>query len=397
MCGGSATGGGNGGGSGGGSATGGGGGSGGGTALATAFCTDVVNAQIDFRVRCGSLSAAGGIERKQTTPTYCTTLPPGFKDGRLSINTTKQQACIAALQALTCTGSLQDLTVCQESIVGTVAASGDCYEDQECVTGFFCDETTTCPGKCTAKLATGMSSTFDSRCLSGWAFNGTCTAPIALGQSCAGGKRCVTGARCNGLNQCEPDVLIAVNQPCAPSGTSCGEGLQCVNDVCIPLVSGGVACDNIRQCQDDLACGPANVCVAPAALGGTCTATTRCSGTLYCNIPATQSSGTCATRKAVDQPCRFGVSECEDALWCSATTTTAGVCKAKVALSGACTFDHAFDSCVSGLYCTATSASSGVCANRKAAGASCTSSNECIGSCVNMTCANSMSCSDPTP
>jgi hypothetical protein len=391
-----------GGGAGGGSATTDGGADGGSSSSVTdalAFCTELINAQVDYRIRCGSLTAAGGFERQQGTAAYCAGFVsslPGLKDGRLRIDPAQRATCMSAVAALLCTGSFQAIAECDGALQGTVVAGGDCFSTQECATGNWCN-LGTCPGKCTAQLATGQSAPVDERCLSGWSNNGTCAAPIAIGQSCANGLRCVNRAVCeNTTFKCQADVGIGINQPCATTSTRCGEGLQCVNDVCISLVGVNGACDGVRHCKQDLDCASVGQCVAPGGVAHACNSPFQCKSGLFCNAPAGQQNGSCSMRRTIGESCDFSVDSCEAALWCTAGSNSSGVCATRGATGAPCDSVHSFDACQTGLYCTATlTAMSGQCQQLKAAGTACTDSSECNGSCVSHLCVSV--CTDPTP
>ena len=101
----------------------------------------------------------------------------------------------------------------------------------------------------------------------------------------------------------------------------------------------------------------------------------------------------------MDQTCSYSGYECAGDLYCTATfSTMTGVCKAPIALGGACTYGL-YNQCAGATYCTGTSTTpAGVCANQKSAGATCSSYAECQSSnCTMGTCGATTYCVDPTP
>lgn len=392
-------------GAGGGGGSGGGGGGGGGSSAITQLCTDYSNAYIDRLVRCGEVTDALATLYKPLYAQQCmSTPPPGLKDGRSQLDQTAAQACLASYGTASC---LENVSCGQEIIRGLVAFNGDCFDDLECQDAFYCDTSTTCPGKCLNRVAVGMTPTGQQRCVkTAYVYQTACVALVAAGQSCApmGGQTfqqsCAGQNFCSAAEVCGPAPLMkGLNESCATG--SCGTGLQCVANVCVARVSENGACDSVRRCKDGLRCSTANVCVVNTygAAGDACgSGGNSCLPDLFCNIPTGMTAGTCAARRPVNGTCTYSGNECASGLSCNATfNMQTGVCKAPGALNDPCTYSGSFSQCGARLYCTATSTMmTGVCANQKGEGASCTQSDECLGTCQSMLCTRP-SCYDPTP
>ncbi|MDP1824278.1 MAG: hypothetical protein Q8L48_13575 [Archangium sp.] len=416
VCGGAGAGGGNtggGGGSGGGGAVGGGVGGGSGNPTVTQFCTDAITAQADHYGACGVYSPAGLAEQRAGQLARCNSaggISAAYADGRATFDATAAASCLAAVRNMTCTNtSPPGYESCYAVFPGVVPLGGSCYSSTDCTSAGYCNTSMTCPGQCVARVALGQPATRDEQCpANAQAYGGVCVARIALGQSCAptGGVTdshyCVDGATCDASDLCvtrTPTLLQGNGQPCNTTTLECGVGLNCIAGTCAPYVTAGNACDSVRRCQWDLSCNAANVCAAPAAAGATCGSGTGCRSGLFCNIPTGMTTGTCATRRTVDQTCTYAGYECDLALFCTATATTmTGVCKAPYAPGAACRYDGSYQQCGAG-YCTATSTVvTGVCANRKTTGASCVTSQECqSSSCTSGVCDPPGYCYDSTP
>ena len=113
---------------------------------------------------------------------------------------------------------------------------------------------------------------------------------VPLGQSCAptGGSTrshwCVDGATRDNTNVCVtyvPSTLQGSGQVCNSTGLESGNGLQCVNATCVPLVTASNSCDSVRRCQSDLLCNAANVCIARGAAGAVCASNAECRAEVF--------------------------------------------------------------------------------------------------------------------
>jgi hypothetical protein len=136
---------------------------------------------------------------------------------------------------------------------------------------------------------------------------GRCVAVAPLGGSCAGGRVCV-----------DLDAPIAV-EPLAfldYSPTSAFHPflqyqapLACVDDVCVPRLEDGAACDGAAQCESWIC--DEGTCEAPAPLGAPCRYSADCAQPSFCPYTADRSS-TCqpGSELPLGAPCRYAT-QCE--------------------------------------------------------------------------------------
>jgi hypothetical protein len=176
-------------------------------------------------------------------------------------------------------------------------------------------------------------------CPMGLMANGSKATPSDL-EAC---KQAYATAKC--------DDLIAGNQPTAcqlqgslMAGSACAGNLQCAgaNSYC-----------NVPANQ---ACG---VCATRAAAGATCSASSDCQSGLVCGMATGQAMGSCVTPGAAGATCD-SPHPCQSAFAC-----VGGTCSPRVGAGAAC--DASAQNCdtIKGLYCS----SSRVCATIATAGA----------------------------
>ena len=187
---------------------------------------------------------------------------------------------------------------CQGVFTGLVVQDGNCYREDECAEGLYCDETVSeCPGQCQP-------------------YKG-------LGDSCYDGD-------------CDPDVA------------DCNE-----QDVCAALGGAGAICDYV-DCQDGLVCdynGEPAVCLDPAGAGGSCTSSRGCEGGLQCL------NGICTGPAEAGEACDVGdegdnfMFACVPDTYCDADIIREqriGTCQPKKTSGSECIL---FLECDSGLLC----------------------------------------------
>lgn len=196
--------------------------------------------------------------------------------GRATFVRSQADACIAALDAVTCAEwyARSGTGACAPWLAGAVAIGGTCYAPLECTDG-WCDESGGCPGVCTAFRAHGASCTtgswaalhLDSKeCGPGYTCrNGSTSANCvadtlgALGQPC-GTAGCQAGLYCAAGGTCEHQM--PAGEPCRTGPSACEAGLTCdlfTRSVCEPLAGGGESCTNA-------ACGPGFYCSANGSI-----------------------------------------------------------------------------------------------------------------------------------
>lgn len=251
-------------------------------------------------------------------PTIDANLVAAVNAGRVRYHGSKVKECFDAVANDSCDTTDENgrarIPACGAYFTGTVAAGGECFVDQECVSQ-------QCAGS-----DTGVSCTL-----------GTCIgdappsmAPIALGMPCSSNLSCVDGAYCpTDTNVCTP--LLASGSPCT-GGDECGYGLGCAGPsgmrMCQPLPGVGEQCRFDLPCRDEgLNCDTSATtptCVQVGVVGGACTSSLQCSPYYRCDITA----GTCAKGPSLGDPCASG-SRCFDAgTYCDSATLTCAAVKA---------------------------------------------------------------------
>ncbi|MGV3623329.1 MAG: hypothetical protein ACO1OB_21090 [Archangium sp.] len=389
--------------------TGGGSGStGGGTGTLTTYsdyCAAVIRIQYEYYVRCGSMTRAAADAYIASSAISCATEPVLFTSGRARFNAAGAQACVDEFRDLACDKSPLS-SGCTGAITGLVANGGTCYTYGECVTGYWCDTQSTCPGSCKPQVAVGQPSAtmYGEDCVDGsYRYGTTCTARVALGMECGpqGGvtspRSCVPGAVCStSTERCVVDTLLAIGAMCTPNTSpECRTGSRCVANTCTAEGDVNQPCDNLRTCKFGLECGPTNTCRGQGEAGAACGGgNASCGNGLFCNIASGMTTGVCTTLRGANGTCQFST-QCQSTLYCNAPQGGSGACVARLAAGATCERHNEPWACQSGLYCTtvSTGAASGVCAVTKGHGASCTSSSECSnGYCTAGTC-NRYSCS----
>lgn len=333
------------------------------------ICADSASASFARLVRCGELTPALAALYEPVFAEQCpASIPPGVADGRIVIDASAVQDCLARTRAASC---LDEPPHC-DLFRGTVASGGSCFESEECEAAFSCDTSASCPGTCVARVALGLSPGPGQECVkSAFVSQGVCTALVSANASCAGGLSCAEPNVCSASNVCAArPPARGLNEACLPVD-ACGQGLQCVNAVCVPRGDVNAACDDARRCKDGLRCSAANTCVvvqygvagAPCAEDGD-----ACQPGFFC------SGSSCAPLRPNGGACTDTGFECAPDLFC-----VQNVCTAPAALNAAC---GPMIQCAEGLFCEA----GGRCANLKAAGAACVEAQECAGTCQGLRC-----------
>lgn len=209
--------------------------------------------------------------------------------------------CVAAIQAIGC--ELSDpLEVCEDMFEGLVADGGACERNEECGEASYCAITTSCPGTCQARVATGAACTSSSACQSGLSCDsGTCRAPAGPGAACNG----TTGVACSNLG------LVCVGDDGATPG-------ECTRWSEVLMGAEGELCDALNEdyCDDGLSCAfdgldgttPRFRCVTRVAAGAACTIALPdiCPPDQFCSgldFMMGDTEGTCAPLPTAGDPC----------------------------------------------------------------------------------------------
>ncbi len=318
----------------------------------------------DAAVRCGTYSNRTICEDTAEAFNSCGS-SPGLNDGRIVFDNTAASNCTGQLSA-PCDSI--DVLVCSGVQRGAGMLNASCYASTDCDPNFYCSAST-CPGQCRPTTPAGQTNPSGALCAPGtFLYGSVCTQLIAAGQSCAPimpntlDRRCVPGTFCSAAKMCTPRKVTG--QSCSISYGECADLLRCVGGLCGQPQPLSAPCDSTRPCSTGTQCGPANVCVVSGDIGATCTTqgSGECLPNLICDIPTGASTGSCSRIHTLGESCGYFGFQCGFSV---------------------------------NLYCTATSTSAGVCALRKGLGASCQSGSECnSGVCTNSMCGG---CVDPTP
>lgn len=205
----------------------------------------------------------------------CPTIEGALASGRIRVDEKAEATCIgnaeAILAKMTCpyhptpadTDSLA-AEACSKVYAGTVAESGACRGDHECVDGLTC---------------VGWNATTD----------GTCKSPPALGEPCGAGPASDGGA----------NVLVELpfgqHSKCAPGGY-CAADRKCAAQAAQGEFCGGDSmCANGLKCFQDKCGGP-----GPSDENGPCLSSDDCKEDLYCT---SRDAGACKPKKAPGETC----------------------------------------------------------------------------------------------
>jgi hypothetical protein len=345
--------------------------------------------------------------------------------GRLSYDAALAGKCLQSIRNAKC-GVFDDIfenleDECGGVFAGLVALDGDCYMEQECSEGLYCDESVSyCPGQCQPYKN--------------------------LGDTCSGGD-------------CDPDVadcdwqqgicveLAGAGEVC--DNIECQDGLVCDYDtdpaVCLDPAGAGGSCSSARGCETGLQCLD-GVCTGPANAGQECDIGDEfegimfaCAPNYYCDadIAMQERTGVCKPKKGAGSECILFY-ECKSGLLCiglqineQTEEIIPGSCGQPLKTGAACNADFDFPECDWDLYCDEQTAVCtafpgigdpciygedpecfgddlycdsldygvpGLCAQKKPDESSCTSYEECqSGNCINGTCEPDQDCIAPAP
>ncbi|HEX2571054.1 MAG TPA: Dickkopf N-terminal cysteine-rich domain-containing protein [Polyangia bacterium] len=158
------------------------------------------------------------------------------------------------------------------------------------------------------------------------------------------------GGTCKINTECRSNICNAFGPPGCPGVCAATAGcnrLSCYEDefcgssgACALRGALGEPCDaqlGLDVCQAGLVC-QGSTCSVPAKENDSCTAREQCAAGLFCDL----TSNTCKPRLAIGDACASQES-CQDGLLCTATTSppTAGVCKPTLDFPSACDPDLA--------------------------------------------------------
>lgn len=264
--------------------------------------------------------------------------------GRLAYDADMAGRCLESFRSAPCA----QLSVfdnmpaeCEQVFTGLVQQDGECYQDEECASGLYCnDDSQNCPGQCSSYLD--------------------------VGDSCDSGGFCdPEAAACDGNQQkCVP--LAGEGESCAD--IDCQQGLVCIDPggsaTCKSPAAAGESCQDNRDCQADLICSQ-DKCTVPAAAGQACNVGSEaslllaCQAGLYCDadILHHENSGTCRPRKGSGEECIMFY-ECNSGLLCVGVKVdpgtqeiTPGTCRKPLSEGETCNAALGLPECDWELYC----------------------------------------------
>lgn len=303
--------------------------------------------------------------------------------------------------------------VCAGVVTGTVALGDECHPDStnyadECAEGYCAP--TACPSTCTAYAeedddCDGVATLCDPSTLFCNA-QSKCQPFLEPGSPCPARNECGPGAECVVDEQNSAcTTLVAVGQPCEPTDV-CADGAVCADGECRAKVALGDACRSYLNCPEGAFCsatcieyfalnedctiGPCGeglvcvdqVCVAQGQVDDDC----PCEVGLWCD-----ETDTCRAPGDVGDDCTMEqASSCPVPLFCHPQTLK---CTEKAAENESCSMATVTDSCQAGLHCVCTQGcgapltAQGTCQPRLAGEADCTAWHDCLSStCTQQTC-----------
>lgn len=228
--------------------------------------------------------------------------------------------CLSAVAAAGCNlsdGAGAPLTVCMQTLKGTVPVAGSCFADTECASQncniAVCAGVACCAGVCEPLIeAGGDCSGPGARCVStavckraAGAASSTCQPRVVLGQSCASTSDCMAGLSCNTGTSAGSGTCVrfpGTGEACDPETLPCDSNLDVCDAgtlTCTPRVAVGEPCGASGGCVAYASCAPDTLtCVALGAVGAPCAGEDSCLAVLTCT------NGTCAQPPA-NPACTF--------------------------------------------------------------------------------------------
>lgn len=297
---------------------------------------DYPQAEIDsyctYNVRCGLYPDAATCAQYAVAPADPNPAA-AVAANKMSYSGTNAKQCLDAIAAASCDqtqkSAREPASSCAKIFSGKAADNAACAFDDECQSRNCQLPQCTmacCTGTCGPTIANAQigASCATADCVSG-AFcddTTTCRALLAQGASCASPDQCQYGLGCVGLTPGSPGMcgpLPQIGEAC-PDGNCADVGAVCnTSGMCAPVGLPGDACMVDFDCSSVFHCDTTmNKCAPYPTLNQPCTA--LCSGGAWCNIPAGQMTGTCAAAKANGQACSSS-NECMS-LYCDQSGTT---------------------------------------------------------------------------
>ena len=244
---------------------------------------------------------------------------PFIDDGTVTVSGNAADLATCANYAATdCVEFDLDILPCDDILVGTVAAAGDCDTTEQCVAGNYCDTSGAGCGSCAGTLANAVACNESDDCTSGYCNEaGVCATKGSIGDACGADEDCLGQLPCDTGNTglCVALPVFAVDDVCDDQNfIACGfpfSGLFCGStDLCVAEVDIGQTCDSVdTRCHTlDFEWCDNGLCAAPAAAieGAACgigfnTQANKCNSGLICTDPF--GAGVCVSPQEVGETC----------------------------------------------------------------------------------------------
>lgn len=335
---------------GGGTGDGGSGADGGASPSVVAWCNQFIPAERAFYERC--IGYAPGILKIDSSyfdeTITCAELGKAETAGRVKLDAAKAASCLAIVSGTQCDALLRTIpNDCWYPYVGQLSAGQSCYRYEDCSPSTYCDlPSSGCPGTCQPRVATGHDCTGhygacsipDVCTYSSGTQLYTCRPYVADGQSCGGPSGlgyCLSDSWCAGETTTAPGICERMPK----SGPCAGAGI----------------CSSTSYCHDP---GGQKICLAKAAVGGSCTETIACPYYSYCGA----TSQVCTDWPQLGQSCgKVNGNEyvfCVGAYCDGSTANPVGTCRARKAPGSSCSSASWGNECASGScqsgYCSGT-------------------------------------------
>jgi hypothetical protein len=300
-----------------------------------------------------------------TTGNWCLGGPPGFCAPRITEESGICWDKAKCEEDKHCNATIPATKVCVQ--VPVQSQDGFCSIDSDCADGLFCDQST---NKCTTKIDPGQKCAKDHQCKSNKCdkVNQKCLDLSDTNQACNSSLECKDSLWCSptpSIGVCTgPDMIANLGENCDGVLVWCRQGLRCLGGKCTAPVPDGSTCTASSQCADTSYCNTlTSKCTSPRkAADAACANSAECAADLYCD----GATDKCKARVKQGDPCTTG--SCQTGLWCAVESQT---CESQYGNGQKC-FES--DQCGQGLMCRQYM---GLCQSRSGKDSICNTDDEC--------------------
>jgi hypothetical protein len=288
-----------------------------------------------YLARCGDVEDVDTCMKTHISRTFALTASEqaAVAMGKTRYDGAAAAACLDAAATRDCNTTSQSNRVppevCQQVNAGTLHDGESCGVDTECISQFCnvppCDMAC-CTGTCSGDTAPGRAKlgepcenaicSADSFCDDATLM---CVALGGPGTFCTAAAQCQYGLDCDQTGACAalPGPGESCTGPCRDEGTTCSS----TTGTCVKVGLAGAPCGTSVDCSPVYVCDATKHCSAGIALGQPCAANQPCADDrAFCDVPADQTTGTCAMPKANGATCQ-GDDNCAR-LYCDPLTLT---------------------------------------------------------------------------